>query len=400
MSLAIELHIPRSILVVIDDGGMLDRIGEVGPGRRFPTIVNRPLGAADYETLARIGHATGTRLQVAMILCYWDCDGVCAKVPSTTWLGAAWKPQADRAWMESCAQVFIDHPEAIEFAMHGVGHDYFIDGVPHIGEWCDRVSGEPWPIADLQRHMDCFMEIVAQTGIPGRVPYRVPESFVPCYFQCLFEEGNPLSTGHLVAANGMRYVSTPYGSGLHTPSDPMPPRDGFFDSGLLVLERDHTDVRWNDEATVPPRLPCTSICGMHWGNFLSTDPAGNAAVAERWIAYLHGIDTAPGLMLAPTAEHCWSQWVAHTYARTRRDGEGVTVVDLSNVPERAWSRHYLQAFTLTATLPAGQRLVGIDSAAFDLVGIREVHGQTRLTVQPRGRHGGTLRPILSTTPAP
>ena len=288
-------RIPRSVLVVIDDCGMRDAIGEVGPGGRFETVINRPLGAADYETLARIGREAGTRLQLAMILCYWDCEGVCAKAPTTTWMGADWKPETSRAWMEASAQVFADNPLHLEFAMHGVGHDYWIDGGPHVGEWADRETGKPWPREDLQRHIDCFMEIVAQTGLADRVPYRVPESFVPCYFRYYLDDGNPASTGHLMAENSIRYASTPFGGGLHMPSGEKPEADGVFDSGILLLDRDNTDVRWNQEATVPPRLPRTSICGMHWGNFLSADPEGNAEVADRWIAYLKGCRSRAGV---------------------------------------------------------------------------------------------------------
>lgn len=394
-----QLRIPRAVQLVIDDGGMREGLRAVGPEDRFGIPLARNLEAEDYRTLARIARRADTCIQLAMILCYWDKANVCARYPTTQWMGADWDNSGVAgSWIDEAAAVFADNPDRLEFVMHGVGHDYWTDGQPHIGEWCDRDSGEPWPYDALQGHIDCFRAILRQTGLRQALAYEAPRSFVPCYFQYCLRDGDSRSTGYLMAQNGVRYASTPFHGGLHTRDGDRPQADGVFDSGVLLLERDNTEVKWNDIATVPPRLPRTSICGMHWGNFLAHDSSGNDEVADRWVEYLEGIDAEPGLMLARSTPHCWSQYVAHRWGRIEANGS-MARIDLSGVPEEARRGNYLGCVTVEWPLPAGLHLCEVRGDAFEAAYGEEKHGLARVDLKPRDADGGIVEAVFDVEPA-
>lgn len=376
--------IPRAVQLVIDDVGRRMGIKARGPMYRRPPVIDRITTVEDYAAIASIGEACGMCPQTAMELCDWDRDNVCAKYPTTQWMGSAWdNSEVYGPWVEEVCQLYAERADHIELTMHGVGHDYWTDGEPHPGEWVNAETGEPW--GNGQDHVDCFRAIMEQHDLHQRLPTPFPESFVACYFQYCLRDGDPTSTGALMVRNGVVYASNPFKPDWRTFDYPHA-EDGVFDSGLLLLARDNMDVGHSEVATIPARLPRTSICGMHWGNMVDHDVANNDRGAARWIDYLKSIDKADGLMLARNTEQCWSQWVFHTYAELRQDGDH-WLIDLSRVPDRAWDGGYVKTMTLEIPLDAGDHIASFESGAFRVVGYGERYGAARVELKPLSREG-------------
>ncbi|MBT4817529.1 MAG: hypothetical protein HON70_17630 [Lentisphaerae bacterium] len=381
-------YIPKAVQLVIDDVGRREGIKARGSMYRRPPVIDRQTVLRDYETIADIGAVVGMSPQTAVELCDWDRDNVCAHYPTTQWQGEGWDNSAVYGdWVGGVCRLYTERADDIEFTVHGVAHDYWIDGEPFPGEWVDSRDGEPWP--DAEDHLACFKAIMAQHGLDRDLPTPFPESFVACYFQYCLRDGDPRSTGALMARHGVRYASNPFREPWREHS-PASAGDGVFDSGLLLLERHMVGVNHAQVATVPDRLPNTSICGMHWGNMLAAEVADNDAVAERWIAYLREIDAASGLVLARNSEHCWSQWVYHSFAEVSESERGCSI-DLKGIPERAWDEGFARAFTLCLPDRSLGSMREIVSEAFDVSGVEGRPGEVRLTLAPRNQVGGTVR---------
>ncbi|NQU44376.1 hypothetical protein HQ520_13885 [bacterium] len=391
--MSLSVTIPRAIQLVIDDMGRRMGIKARGPQARH-VVLDRLLEADDYETIARIGQATGTRPQCAMELCDWDPGRLCAQAPTSSWMGKDWdnsRVYGDGEWVRQTADIFRRHPRHLEFALHGLSHDYWEGNVSCRGEWVDARTSRPWPAENLQSHLDVFMKILSETGLDRDLPYRAPESFVPCYFNYYCHDGDPESTGALMARNGIRYASTPFTPpGFATPGSP-PEMDGVFDSGLLLLDRDHCAINWDQMSVTPPRPPKTSICGIHWANIIAEKPEDNPAIARRWIDYLLSVDREPGLMLAPNMEHCVSQWAFHTFARIISAAPDGCQIDLTGLPSHAWDEGFARSLTLEWHLSEGSEVKAIESEQFRFISSETRSGKARLTLAPLNRGGGTIR---------
>jgi len=77
------------VQLVIDDVGRRVGIKARGPVYRRPPVIERLMTAEDYDTIANIGEASGMRPQTAMELWEWDRGNVCARYPTTQWMGSA-----------------------------------------------------------------------------------------------------------------------------------------------------------------------------------------------------------------------------------------------------------------------------------------------------------------------
>ena len=129
------------------------------------------MGAPDYETIADIGEAVGMCPQTAVELCDWDRDNVCARYPTTQWLGADWDNSSVYGpWVDDVVRVYVERSDHIELTIHGLGHDYWIDGEPLPGEWVDHRTGKPWN--DLQGHVSRTGGAIAWSL--GSAPLELP----------------------------------------------------------------------------------------------------------------------------------------------------------------------------------------------------------------------------------
>lgn len=350
--------IPRPVLLVIDDVGWREGWSVSDQGGPCRAGVDRLLDECDYAAVADLGEALNCRPQCAMVLCEWDREDVCAAYPTTTHAGAAWT-NADRVgdWALDARDLFVERAAHIEFAMHGVGHQHWDNGVRTGAEWYGKKPEQRWPWEVLQGHLDCFRRILEQYGLGEDNGVSFPPSFVPCAFCYYWDDSDPESTGALMRGAGVRYASTPFSSCTFAAGPPDRP-DGGFDRGLLVLDRGHSGVRWDVTAAVPEGLPTTAICGVHWPNLLADDPKDNGQAVALWADYLGQMNRTDGLFLAANTAETFSQWVYSSYA-TLREHEGRYLLDASTAPPGA--APYAECPIVKVKLPLDQHVSKIVS---------------------------------------
>jgi len=354
--MGMQVAIPRAVQLVLDDVGWREGWRLDGTGGPFRAGIDRLLDVRDYEAIADIGEAVGTRPTAAMILCEWDRENVCARHPTSTQSGAAWDNSARAGpWSEEAADVFLRRAQHIELALHGVGHEHWEDGVPTRAE-SYGAKGVKRDWAGLRGHLDCFRAILDQHGLGPEAGHRFPIHCVPAAFCYLWDENDPTDTGALMAAAGVELISTPFSSGGFHRRTPLLAPDGGVDHGLLVIDRGNTGVPWYALDSVPsdvgggisgtdshdttrgvsPRNRGTvrfwSICGIHWPNILREDPEENHIAVRRWIDYLRAVAEQPGVMLAANVRECFAQWAYHAFGRVEPT-EGGFVLDTTAVPD-------------------------------------------------------------------
>lgn len=362
--------IPRAVQLVLDDVGWREGWNVSDTGGPYRAGVDRLLDERDYAAVADIGEELTIRPQCAMILCEWDRENICAQYPTSTHLGPAWD-NSHRVgdWALRARDIFVERAAHIEFAMHGVGHEHWDDGVRTRAEWHGS-DGRRWPWDVLQGHLDCFRRIMAQYGLTPESGITFPPSFVPCAFCYYLDDADAESTGALMETTGVRYISTPYSSCTFA-GGPSEKPDGGFDHGLLVLDRGNIGVPYDVYATVPQKLPATSICGIHWPNVLTEDPDRNREGVAIWIDYLRNLAGQPGVMLATNTAETFSQWVYHTYAELREQ-DGQYILDASQIPDAALP--YAECPIVKLELPPREHLSAVESDDCRLVAYWERDG--------------------------
>lgn len=112
------VSVPQPLLLVVDDVGWRSGTDSSSAGGPWRAGVDRIHTEADYLAIATLGQRLHMRVECGMILCDWDRSGVCARHPTTTWLGSGWvnaELDADGSceWAENAASIMFDqrtHP--------------------------------------------------------------------------------------------------------------------------------------------------------------------------------------------------------------------------------------------------------------------------------------------------
>ena len=327
--------LPRPVQLVIDDVGWREGWDLAAEGGPYRAGIDRLLEPADYAAVADLGQILGIRPQCAMVLCEWDRGNACADYPTSTAAGRAWDNRGRVGpWLDESIAVIRDRGAHFEFALHGVGHEHWEDGIRTRAEWLGGGAHERWRPEVLAGHAECFRRIMRQNrlGTLGGAT-RLPVSFVPCAFRYLWDEEDDESTGAFLARQGVRYASTPFSSCTFVHASLLAP-DGGFDHGLFVLDRGNSGISYKVYDTVPEKPTPNSVCGIHWPNLLRPDPAENGTAVARWAGYLEGLRADPGVLLARTMAETVSQWFHWRFASLRSDGEAWRL-DLAGIPAKA-----------------------------------------------------------------
>ncbi|HLP74587.1 MAG TPA: hypothetical protein VK155_16900 [Bacteroidales bacterium] len=290
----IKVFIPMPIQIVIDDVGWWS--GEDGSKRNEPyrTGINRRHVPADYQAICDLGKALGIRPQAATILCEWDKENICGKVPSATWMGSSWDNRGNVGqWMEEAADIIRSNSKNIELTIHGVGHEFWENGIFTRAEWADN-NGVMRSPDIVNMHLDLYAALLDQHNLG---PF--PESFVPCAFRHSFgvSEGRNISLASILEKRGVKYINTPFSIMLN--SKAVQNTYFGFDSGVITVDRGHDQFNW-DVFPADPAAPVTGpTIGMHWPNLLHPDPSRNGMIVGKWIKYLQPVTRTPDMMLAP-----------------------------------------------------------------------------------------------------
>ncbi len=317
-----RFSIPMPLQIVVDDVGWWsgsDDSEKGGPGR---TGIARDHVLADYEALAALGRELGMRPQAAFVISEWDRENILRGIPTSTWMGEEWNnARWVGPWLDEAAEILRRNRDHIEMTVHGVGHEYWEDGGFTYSEFHLK-GGFMRPKSEVIRHLEAFGEILEQNGLG---PF--PESFVPPSFIHSFGNGSE-GIQEILKDFGIKFVSTTFHNLRRL--GPAQNKRIAVECGVMLVDRGSVGIPWYEIESELRPVSGQPIYGVHWPNFLHTEPERNLEVVGRWVdgllPYDHRLDT----MLAPDTATCWTQF-AHEALATMRPIEGGVEIDLARL---------------------------------------------------------------------
>ena len=340
----ISAQIPMPLQIVIDDVGWWS--GEDGGKKNEPfrTGIARDHVPADYAAIVQLGRELDMRPQAAMILCEWDRENILRDLPTSTWMGGDWD---NARWqgphLDEAAQIIRDGRDHFELVLHGVGHEYWTDGVASRAEWHDKV-GAMRPECDVRAHLDFYQRLLDQHDLG---PF--PRSFVPAAFlHCFGPEERNLAS--ILKQAGVTYISTPY-STMHKAAE-IPHGVFGFDAGLMTVDRGRDILNWMTIGTGPTRQPDGPICGMHWPNVLHDDPARNGETVDAWVSVIRECGRRADRALSRDTTAFCTQLAHHvcTTCEATTDGISLDFSEYAKLPQDGFEDTFVIKLTANEEL--------------------------------------------------
>jgi hypothetical protein len=302
----IEVFIPLPIQVVIDDVGWWS--GRDGHLKQEPyrTGINRDHVPADYQAIVDLGKALNIRPQAAMILCEWDTQNILRRIPTSTWMGANWD---NSKWvgphLEEAADIIRNNKQHFELTMHGVGHEYWTNGVMTRAEWADK-NGIMRPQDEVEAHLDLYSELLKQHQLDP-----LPTSFVPTAFLHHFgiSKGHTVSMAQMLKNRGINYINTPFEDMFNR--DKVQYELFGFDAGVMTVDRGRDLLAWKSIGTMAHGDLKGPTCGLHWPNLLHPDPLQNNKIVAGWVDLLKPYQTKKETLLATDSDQFLRQLAYH-----------------------------------------------------------------------------------------
>lgn len=319
-----EIALPMPLFLVVEDVGWWD--GRDGSAHHEPyrTGMTRRHCLADYQALASLALRLSMRIQLAMVLCEWDRTDMLRLVPSATWMGAKWNNAGNRGpWFEEAADFLRRHRRHLEIGLHGVGHEYWVQGRMQRAEFHDG-AGIMRPPDVVRRHLEAFGLLLDQHGLG---PF--PQSFVPPALHHSFGNGEA-SMQAILSRFGVRYLCTIFSRARQY----APPRHAglTWECGVVLIERGEAPIPWHRIGAAPPRCINGPVVSLHWCNLLHQDPERNEEVIGPWADFLLARANELETFLAPDTSACWNQYCHHYLAEVRAHGTGVEI-DRGRLPD-------------------------------------------------------------------
>jgi hypothetical protein len=229
-------------------------------------------------------------------------------------------------WLEEATDIINGNKENFEITMHGLGHEWWTNGVFTRAEWADR-NGVMRPKDDLEQHIDAFAEIMRQNNLG-----ELPTSFVPTAFNHGFgiTPGNEESIAAILNKRGFIYINTPFYNMLNKENVQY---DIFgIDSSIMTVDRGSDILDWDVIGVKPEGGINGTTCGMHWPNLLHENPERNSEIVEAWIKLLAPYNEKKETMLAKNSLE-FQQQLAH-YKCTELDNNTEEInLDFSKTDE-------------------------------------------------------------------
>jgi hypothetical protein len=323
----ISAAIPKPIQVVIDDVGWWS--GKDGSKYQEPyrTGINRNHVPEDYQAIVELGKALGIRPQAAFILSEWDRQNILGNVPHCTWMGTNWdNSKWIGPWLEEASDIINSNKDNFEITMHGLGHEWWINGEFTRAEWADK-DGVMRPKDDLEQHIDAFVEIMRQNNLGD-----LPTSFVPTAFNHGFgvTPGNKVSMAAILNKTGFAHINTPFSNMLNKENVQY---DIFgVDSGVMTIDRGSDILGWDVIGQKPEGEINGTTCGMHWPNLLHEDPSRNSEIVDAWIKLLAPYHENQETILAKNSLE-FQQQLAHFKCTDVKSASKEILLDFSKTDE-------------------------------------------------------------------
>ena len=319
----VNVFIPMPLQVVIDDVGWWS--GEDGSKRQEPyrTGINRNHVPADYQAIVDLGKALGIRPQAATVLCEWDKRNILRHLPTSTWMGKKWdNSKWIGPWYEEAAEIIRNNQKYFELTVHGIAHEYWMDGTFTRAEWTDS-NGQMRPQDQVELHLEYFEKLMEQHNLGP-----LPESFVPCAFRHSFgpSEGRRISLAEIFSKRGIKYINTPF----EIMFNKQRVQYGLFgfDTDVMTIDRGSDEFPWLTFPANPSAIHSGPTCGLHWPNMLHPDPERNSETVDKWINYLKPYNENNNMMLAPDSVAFRHQLAHHALTKIQMTGNSV-VLDFS-----------------------------------------------------------------------
>ena len=326
MKNVINISIPMPLIVSIEDVGWWSGTDGSAYDQPFRTGMQRAHVPQDYTALAALGRGLDMRIQAGFVLCEWDKENLLRKLPSSTWMGEKWiVPSTTIAQKEAAAEIIKKEQAYIEFALHGIGHEFWADGKMERSEFHDS-AGNMRERDEIKKHLACFFAIMDQYGLDC-----YPRIFIPPALKHSF--GNrEAGFQHIISQFGIRYVSLMFKKAkwyavpqTHTIA---------WENDVLLVERGAAEVNWHTSASEPCFQFDRPVMALHWANILHPDPERNLEVIKRWVAYIREKSEKKAILLARDTQSCFTQYLHKVMSTIRRTDQEI-IVDvrwIKNVP--------------------------------------------------------------------
>ncbi len=384
MTTDMQLTIPMPLQIIVDDVGWWS--GQDGSqfNQPYRTGTGRDHQPEDYLALATLGKELNMKILAGFVLCEWDKTNLLKKLPSATWMGSDWNNAGIRCEDKERAADIIRRERAfIEIGLHGIGHEFWVDGRMERAEFHDEQC-EMRDRDEVRRHLDFFLQLMEQYKLSP-----APISFIPPALKHSFGNGEE-GFQKLLHEFGIRYVTTRFNKARQF-SQPLHPQL-TWENNVLLVDRGKAESAWNATGCEPVFAFDRPFLTLHWANILHQDPEMNLDVVYKWVDFLREGAKKQRFILARDTQSCLSQYL-HMLFSTIHGYNGGFSIDL------AWKK------TLPANLighsfflevvqphPADLRISGakaqciqknIDSAIFQLT---PLPGIWKILLRPGPKH--------------
>ncbi len=346
---------PQPFAFAIDDMGwnIGNNDGDVDKQGPYRIGIDRNMDIDDYKCIVEVGQKVGTRIQGLFVLAEFDRENILAKDPTTTWLGKKWDNTKNVNSHQIDIMNYVKESAAyLEFGLHGVGHEYWVDGTKKRAEWYCTDDNYPWPQESLEQHVSLFKDIMAQYGISEQNGHSFPESFVPCAYGYYWNPNGLYSTGKVVANAGVKYVNTlfDYITELNPPAEP---NGGGFDNGVVVVNRINYGNPWYALSSLPNvslASQQSNIIESHWSNWLAQDKFLQSETNQQWVDYYMMVQADSLRYVAKNTEQFNSQWLYNKYTVVTENQPGTVNIDNTNMPQQPYKHKLLGNMVLKIKL--------------------------------------------------
>ena len=346
-----KMIFPRPFAFAVDDLGwnIGNDTGDLDNQGPYRIGIDRKMDLNDYKVIVEVGKNVGVRIQSLFVLAEMDRQNILKNYPSTTWQGKNWDNSKNIGQEQIDIMDFVkDNAAYMEFGLHGVGHEFWVDGQKKRAEWYCIEDNHPWNKKTLEQHIQCFKDIMAQYGISKENGQRFPESFVPCAYGYHWNPDGKFSTGKLMSENGVKYVNTLF----ETIPELNPPKGnngGGFDNGVIVVNRiNYGNEWWKQDAlpTVPLEKQESDIIESHWSNWLAQDNFLQDETTQKFIDYYMMVQKSTNRYCAKNTEQFYSQWLYKKYTKVKQKSENVVEIDNTKMPNEAYKHDILGVMVL------------------------------------------------------
>ncbi len=356
-----QIIFPRPFAFAIDDMGwnIGNDAGDVDHQGPYRIGIDRRMGIDDYRGIVEVGKQVGVRIQGLFVLAEMDRENILAKYPTTTWQGKNWNNSGNVNQEQIDIMNFVKQNAAnLEFGLHGVGHEYWLDGKKKRAEWYCTDDNHPWPEASMEEHIQCFKDIMAQYNLSPEYGQSFPESFVPCAYGYFWNPEGDYSTGEVMAGAGVKYVNTLFDY-IRELNPPAEPNGGGFDHGVIVVNRINYGNDWYKLSSLPTvdlNEQESDIIESHWSNWLAQDQFLQEKTNQEWVDYYRMVQSSADRYVAKNTEQFFSQWLYKKYTTVTQTGEGLVSIDNSAMPADAYQNDILGNMVLKIRLDSAEHI--------------------------------------------